>query len=275
MMSFKRALVGWRRRCIIPVLILALIVNLALHTQFAQANAVDPQISQPSLVKMSFHMYQPVYSNSNSSIFIYNGADTNPPTHTTAPTTTVSCAIHQSAQVWFAGVDAWLGGASWITQPLAEEMTIRGNVSMTVWMSTPDPAPVVSGYALGLTEVDNMGNPIGDQFYQYRYDTGSVLSQSPAQFTLFFDVNQTFAKGNILSFFVIVGSTTKGWHYQVYFDSPSMDSFVELPTVSMPIPEFSQLGTVACMALAMLCFGIIRRRRRQAPMMSGVTGCLS
>ena len=274
-MSLKLAPVDWQHGRTGLLLILALTVNLILYAQFAQLATADQRASQPSLVKMSFHMFRPVYSNSNSSIFIYNGADRNPPTYTTAPTTTVSCAIHQSAQVWFAGVDAWLGGVSWITQPLAEEMTIRGNVSMTVWMSTPDPAPVVSGAAFGLTEVDNMGNPIGDQFYQYRYDTGSVLSQSPAQFTLFFDVNQTFAKGNILSFFVIVGSTTKGWNYQVYFDSPSMDSFVELPTVSMPIPEFSQLGTVACMALAMLCFGIIRRRRRQAPKMSDATGCLS
>jgi len=261
-MSFKRALVGWRRRCIIPVLILALIVNLALYAQFAQANAADRQISQPSFVKMSFHMYGQVYSNSNSSIFVYNGADTNAPTYASAPTATVSCAIHQSTQIWFLGVDAWFGGVSWITQPLAEEMTIQGNVSMTVWMSATDSSPTASGYAFGLTEVDSMGNPIGDQSYQYSYGSGSVLSQSPAQYTLVFGVNRTFAKGNILGFFVIVGSTTEGWHYQAYFDSPSKDSFVELPTMSTPIPEFSQLGTVACMALAMLCLGIIHRRKR-------------
>lgn len=260
-MSFKRALVGWQRRCIILVLILALIVNVALHTQFAQAYATDPQTSQPSFVKMSFHMYGKVYSNSNSSIFVYNGADTNAPTYASALTARVSCAIHQSTQIWFAGVDIWFGGVSWITQPLAEEMTIQGNVSMTVWMSAVDSPPIASGYALGLTEVDSKGNPIGDQFYQYTYGTGSVLSQSPTLYTLVFGVNRTFAKGNILGFFVIVGSTTEGWRYQAYFDSPSKDSFVELPTMSTPIPEFSQLGTVACMMLTVLCFGIIHRRR--------------
>jgi len=261
-MSFKRALVGWQYRCIIPALILVLIVNLALHAQFAQANAADPQTSQPSFLKMSFHMYGKVYSNSNSSIFIYNGADTHAPTYASAPTATVSCAIHQSAQIWFAGIDAWVGGVSWITQPLAEEMTIQGNVSMTVWMSAADSPPTVSGYAFGLTEVDNMGNPIGDQSYEYAYGTGSILSQSPTRYTLLFGVNRTFAKGNILGFFVIVGSTTERWHYQAYFDSPSMDSFVELPTMSTSIPEFSQLGTVACMVLTMLCFGIVHRRKR-------------
>jgi len=261
-MSFKRTLVGWQRRCIIPVLILALIVNLALYTQFAQAKATDPQASESSFLKMSFHMYGQVYSNSNSSVLVYNGADTNAPTYATAPTATVSCAIHQTTQIWFTGIDAWFGGVSWITQPLAEEMTIRGNVSMTVWMSAADSSPVASGYAFGLTEVDSMGNPIGGQSYQYIYGTGSVLTQSAAQYTLVFGANRTFAKGNILGFFVIVGSTTEGWHYQAYFDSPSMDSFVELPTVSTPIPEFSQLGTVACMVLTMLCFGIIHRRKR-------------
>ena len=261
-MSFKRALISWLHRYIIPLLILALMVNLSLYAQFAQAAAADPQASEWSFVKMSFHMYGQVYSNSNSSVLIYNGVDTNAPTYATAPTATVSCAIHQSTQIWFAAVDAWFGGVSWITQPLAEEMTIEGNVSMTVWMSAVDSPPIALGYAFGLTEVDSMGNPIGDQFYQYTYGTGSVLAQSPAQYTLVFGVNRTFAKGNILGFFVIVGSTTEGWHYQAYFDSLSKDSFVELPIITTPIPEFSQLGTVACMMLTVLCFGIIHRRKR-------------
>jgi hypothetical protein len=260
-MILKRPLVNSRCKRVVPVL-LVIMANLALYAQSAPMVAADVQASKSSLVKMSFHMYTPVYSNSNSSILVYNGADTNPPTYSTPPIASVSCAIHQSTQIWFSGVDAWFGGVSWITQPLAEEMTIQGDVSMSVWMSATDSPPTASGYAFGLTEVDNMGNPIGDQSYQYSYGSGSVLSQSPAQYTLVFGVNRTFAKGNILGFFVIVGSTTEGWHYQAYFDSPSKDSFVELPTMSTPIPEFSQLGTVACMALAMLCFGIIHRRKR-------------
>jgi hypothetical protein len=260
-MILKQIVVNARPKRIVLVL-LVLIANLALYAQFAPMVAADMQASQSSLVKMSFHMYTPVYSNSNSSILVYNGADTNPPTYSTPPTASVSCAIRQSTQIWFAAVDAWFGGVSWITQPLPEEMTIQGNVSMTVWLSAADSPPTVSGYALGLTEVDSMGNPIGDQSYQYTYGTGSVLTQSAAQYALVFGVNRTFAKGNILGFFVIVGSTTEGWHYQAYFDSPSMDSFVELPTISTAIPEFSQLGTVACMVLTMLCLGIIHRRKR-------------
>ena len=144
-MSLKLAPVDWQHGRTGLLLILALTVNLILYAQFAQLATADQRASQPSLVKMSFHMYGQVYYNSNSSIFVYNGTDTNAPTYATAPTATVSCAIHQSTQIWFAAVDAWFGGVSWITQPLAEEMTIEGNVSMTVWMSTADSAPLASG----------------------------------------------------------------------------------------------------------------------------------
>jgi hypothetical protein len=208
-------------------------------------------------------MYRSIYANSNSSWLIYSGADTNPPTYASAPTALLSCAIHESAEILPAGVGGWFGVMSWITEPLSEDTTIQGDVSMTVWMSTPDQAPTASGYAFGLTEVNSMGNPVGNQFYQYKYGYGSILDESPAPFTLAFGVNRTFMKGDILGFFVIVGSTTKEWHYQVHFDSSSMNSFADLPTMSTSVPEFSQLGAVSCMILAMFGLYAITRRRRQ------------
>jgi hypothetical protein len=250
-----------RNSIAVLLMLLAVMLGLAASAHYAKAERPSDLYPEVDTIKMSFHMHGSVYTNSNSSILIYNGADTNPPIYATAPTATVSCAIHHSVQAWFAGVDAWGGIVSWITQPLAEETTIQGNVSMTVWMSTNDSPPTMSGYVFGLSQVDSMGNLIGGQFYQYIYAAGSVLSQSPIHYTLVFEVDRTFAKGSILAFFVIVGSTTQGWHYQVYFDSPSMDSFVELPINSTPVPEFSQLGTVACMTLVMLCFAIIHRRK--------------
>jgi hypothetical protein len=247
------------------LIILVCMLGLAASAQFARATGPSDLGLEANIVRMNFHMYRSIYRSLNSSVFIYSGADTNPPTYATAPNTLVSCAVHQSAQIWFTGVDAWLGGVSWITEPLSEDLRIQGNVSMTVWMNTPDPAPIASGYALGLTEVDNTGNPIGNQFYQYRYGYGSILSEAPAPFTLTFSVNQTFVKSNILGFFVIVGSTTKEWRYRVYFDSPTMNSSTELTTVAIPVPEFSQLGALACMTLAMLCLCAIRGRRCWAP----------
>ncbi len=238
-----------------------LTANFVLYVQFVHAAAAEEQVSQSGLVKMSFHMYRSVYASSNSSILIYDGADENPPTYATARTAAVSCNIHQSTRLWFALIDAWVGGVSWITQPLAADMTIQGNATMTVWMSSLDPVPIASGYAFGLTETDATGNPIGDQFYQYKYDIGSILSQSPTKYTLTFAVNRTISKGHILAFFVIVGSTTEGWRYQAYFDSPNMDSNVQFTTVSIPIPEFSKVGTVACMTLVVLFVFFLRKPR--------------
>jgi hypothetical protein len=247
------------------LIVLVCILGLAASAQFARAAGPSDLGLEANFVRMNFHMYRSVYRSLNSSVFIYSGADTNPPTYATAPNTLVSCAVHQSAQIWFTGVDAWLGGVSWITEPLSKDLRIQGNVSMTVWMNTPDSAPIASGYALGLAEVDNTGNAIGNQFYQYTYGYRSILNQAPAPFTLTFSVNQTFVKGNILGFFVIVGSTTKEWRYRVYFDSPTMNSSAELPTVAIPVPEFSQLGALACMTLVMLCLCAIRSRRYWVP----------
>ena len=260
----RNMLFSRRNGSAVLLIILVYVLGLAACAQFVRAGAPSELGLEANIVRMNFHMYRSIYKNSNSSVLIYDGANTNPPTYASAPNTLVSCAVHQSAQIWFTGVDAWLGGISWITQPLSEDMTIQGNVSMTVWMNTPDPAPIASGYAFGLTEADNTGNPIGNQFYQYKYGYGSSLDQSPTSFTLVFGVNRTFLKGNILGFFVIVGSATKEWHYQVHFDSPSMNSFAELPAMSVAVPEFSRVGAVACMTIVIVGLCAIRRRRKFA-----------
>ena len=215
------------------------------------------------LTKMNFHMYSLVYGNSNSSIFIYNGAQTNPPTYATPVTTAIFCSVRQSAQTWFAAADVWFGVASWITQPLAEDVTIQGNVSMTVWMSTPDQDVMASGYAFGLSETDSLGNPVGGSFYQYSYYYGNILGHSPAPFRLSFDVNGTFTKGHIIGFFVVVGATTQGWRYQVYFDSPNMNSFAQLPILSVPVPEFSQAIEVIIMTMVLISLCVLKRSRNK------------
>jgi hypothetical protein len=260
-MSIKCVPFNRRSAGAVLLMILAVMLGLAASVRLTEVARSNDLSLEASIVRMNFHMYRSIYSNSNSSMLVYSGADTSPPTYASAPTALVSCAIHRSAQILLAGVDGWFGGMSWITQPLSEDTTVQGNVSMTVWMNTPDPAPAASGYAFGLTEVDSMGNPIGNQFYRYKYSYGSILDQSPAPFTVAISVNRTFIKGGVLGFFVIVGSTTKGWHYQVHFDSSSMNSYADLPTMSTPVPEFSQLGVLAYMTLVMLGLCTIRRRR--------------
>jgi len=210
---------------------------------------------------MNFHMYSIVYANSNSSIFVYNGADLNPPVYSTAATTQVFCRVRQNAQVWFADLDAWLGGVSWITQPLPSDVTIRGEARMVVWMSAPEQETIASGYAFGISEADASGNPIGEPAYQYYYSYGKMLGSSPTAFELSFTVDQTLAKGHIMSFIVIVGSTSQGWQFQVYFDSADLNSFAALPVIAGVIPEFTQIGAVASMAVALVFTCVIARRR--------------
>jgi hypothetical protein len=224
-------------------------------------------------ITMIFHRGPTVYSNS-ASIFIYSGADTNPPTYSTPATTSVSCISSPSDFQQFLPANALtslsadnlsVGGVAWITQPLSEDLTARGNASMTVWMSSPNTDVAESGFLLGMAESTGMVNVVGEPMYRYQQASGSFLQSSPSLYRLTFGVDRTFAKGNIIAFFVIAGATNEGWQYQVYFDSPGMNSFAELPLDGAPIPELSQVGTVACMALTMLFFGLVYRRKRSAP----------
>jgi hypothetical protein len=238
-----------------------LAVNLCISAGLVHAAPSGSSGSGNAVALLNFHMYSVVYANSNSSMFVYNGADVNPPTYSTAPTTQVFCRIHQSTGTWFGDVDVWLGGVSWITQPLPEDVTVQGEVRMVVWMSSPQQETAASGYAFGISEVDEMGNPIGEPAYQYYYSFSNVLSPSPTPFELTFTVDQTFAGGHIIGFFAIVGSTSPGWQFQVYFDSPSMNSFIALPVIAGVIPEFTQIGAIVSMAVALVFTCVIARKR--------------
>jgi len=256
----------------ILVLGTVLILSLVLSAQLAPVALADNPGSEANPLTMIFHMHGLVYGNSIGSIFIYNGADTNPPTYATPVTASVYCSssaldfqqfLPQSAQTWFTGGNVWFGGISWITQPLAEDLAIKGNVSMTVWMSSFDPNVAVSGYVFGVSETDSSANIVGDPAYEYYYGNGDVLGSTPSLYRLTFNVDRTFTRGNIVAFFVGVGSTTKDWRYQVYFDSQTMNSFTELPVLTVPVPEFSQIGILASASVAVLSSYLFTRSRNR------------
>lgn len=255
----------------LPVLAMILILNLTACVQLVQIASADNAGSDNGFLTMNFHMRALVYSNSVS-IFIYNGADTNPPIYATPITAPVSCSsssldfeqfLPSSAQTWFSDGNVWFGGVSWVTQPLAEDLTIRGNASITVWMSSSDTNVAKSGYVLGISESDSMANIVGDTMYEYYYNNGSVLRSTPSAYRLTFNVDRTFRKGNLIAFFAGVGSTSKGWQYQVYFDSPSANSSAELPVAGAPVPEFSQMGVLATVSFAVLASYMLTRRRNR------------
>ena len=261
---------GRRNGHVTPVLATVFILGLIVFAQSVQFVSADNTGADASSVTMNFHMHSLVFSVS-ASVFIYNGADTGPPTYAKPVTTLVSCSssssefqqfLPQSAQTWSSDSNLWFGGVSWITQPLDEDLTIRGNANMTVWMSGSDTDVAESGYVFGISESDSMKNIVGEPMYEYYLGKGSVLESTPSLHRLTFNVDRTFTKGNLIAFFVGVWSTTKGWQYQVYFDSPTANSFAELPLASVPIPEFSQMGILVSVSFAVLSSYMLIRRSR-------------
>jgi len=243
---------------------------LIVSAQSIQFVTADNMGADSTSVTMNFHMHSLVFSVS-ASVFIYDGADTGPPTYATPVTTPVSCSssssefqqfLPQSAQTRPSDSNVWFGGVSWVTQPLDEDLTIRGNASMTVWMSSSDTDVAESGYVFGMSESDSIANIVGEPMYGYYYAKGSVLESTPSLRRLTFSVDRTFTKGNLIAFFVAVWSTTKGWQYQVYFDSPAANSFAELPVASVPVPEFSQMGILVSVNFALLSSYMLIRKSR-------------
>jgi hypothetical protein len=228
-------------------------------------------VQETSITTMNFHMYSVVYRSSDS-IQVYNGADSNPPIQASPLIATVSCSSSISNVEQFlpleygsllGGAEAWTGIVVWVTQPLADDITIRGTVNMTVWMNTPQPEVRMSAYALGIAEA-NIGalKLIGEPVYGYRASNGSVLGPSPQPYQVTLSVDRTLTKGNELAFVVAVAATTNGWRYQVYFDSQSMNSHVTLPVVAaVPISEFGQVQAAVAICVVLL-LPILQRRTR-------------
>jgi hypothetical protein len=216
-------------------------------------------------------MYSEVYKISDDSFHAYNGASTDPPTYSSPVTASVSCSLSISQieqlvpldfQSLLPSSDAWVGAVLWITQPLAENLTIQGTVTMTVWMNALQSEVAGSAYLFGMAESDSAANFVSEPTYQYHQSSGSVLGTSLSSYQLGFTVDHTFAKGNLIAFLVAVEATTQGWRYQVYFDSPSTNSNVMLPILQVPIPEFSQTTALVSMTIAVLVSFIACRRRK-------------
>jgi len=228
---------------------------------------------ETSIATMNFHMYSVVYRSSDS-IQVYNGADSNPPLQASPLIATISCSSSISDLRQFlpleyesllGGAQAWTGIVVWVTQPLANDMTIRGTVNMTVWMNTPQPEVRMSGYALGIAEA-NIGalKLIGEPVYGYRASNGSVLGPSPQPYQVALSVDRTLSKGNVIAFVVAVAATTQGWRYQAYFDSQNMNSHVTLPVVvAVPVAEFAEMPAVITLSVVFLVLITSRRTKNR------------
>jgi hypothetical protein len=114
----------------------------------------------------------------------------------------------------------------------------------------------------GIAESDSMANIMGAPMYNYYSHNGNVLASTASPYRLSFSVDRTFGRGNLVAFFVGVGSSSRGMQYQVYFDSSEKNSFAELPAAGAPVPEFSQMGALAAVGFAMFASYALMRRRK-------------
>jgi len=195
---------------------------------------VPVQGADPSL--FFFHSYSKVYQSENGSVFVYDGADAEPPLSTAPTTTVLKCEILQNMQYSFFSFDVHIGVVYWVTQSLLEDYALDGVVTMQVWLSSSDADASGTGYGMGVADLDEKGSVI-KYFYNYRYASGTILSIEPTEYSLQVMVHHVFAKDHKLVFEVAVGSTKQGWMASVHFDSVNRDYKAVLPSGPVVIPE--------------------------------------
>jgi hypothetical protein len=164
----------------------------------------------------------------------------------------------------FYTVTAYVGMVSWLTQPLSEDYSLVGTVTVYVWLSGGDVNTQISGYGVAVSDLDENGNFVGDPFYTYRYVDGKILSTEPTECSLSLTINHVFAKDHKLVFQVIVGSTTQGWMVDVYFDSPDRNSRAIIPGSPAIVLELEkETLTLVLVAALGATFFLSRRKKSQ------------
>jgi hypothetical protein len=120
------------------------------------------------------------------------------------------------------GIEFWVGGISWLTDPLESNFHIIGNITIEVWISSSKSLESLawSGYGGGLVEIDENDNPIWNNAPTYHYTQGSILSIDPSKYTITINnLDHVFQKGNRIGFVVGIGATMRGWEAKIHFGS--------------------------------------------------------
>jgi len=214
---------------------------------------VVPVLGDPT--PLFFHDRAQIYRSENGSITVYDGADEEPPLDTEATVTGLRCEIMQQVPYSFFSVTAFVGVVSWVTQPLSQDYIVDGTVTVYIWLSSSDVNVAASGYAFGVTDLDEKNNVVGEPFYNYIYNAGKVISDEPTEYSLSMRINHVFGAGRRLGFQVLIGSTTQGWSAYVHFDSPDRNSRAELSSTVLLVPEFQE--DVPALVLAVAIIGTI------------------
>jgi hypothetical protein len=191
---------------------------------------------------------------SSSSARIFSAANSAPPT-------TGGMAVAMSAQISVSGQQSgYAAFVAWVTSPFPTTLTLDGNVTMHVWMSSNTSLGFMQGseFFMGVADYSPAGS---GQFqliddYQSNAGFGNVLTKSPVEYIETLRINQhQFAQGNMIMLFAGVGSNAQGYTFTVYFDSPAWDSRADIPAdPALTVAEFPNtiLITVSTLALALI-----------------------
>jgi hypothetical protein len=196
-----------------------------MATQFFGIASLDFDPPKAKAIQSSayyFHDDSVLYNNANQSILVYDGANQEQPLEETAIATVKT----NIAQVHL-GITFWVGGVSWLTQPLNSDVHVKGNVTLNVWMSSTDSMSLLdwSGYGGGLVDTDENGNAMWNNAPVYNYAHEKIISDNLQLYTISItNIDHVFPKGHKMGFVVGVGSTKQAWEVKVYFSSPDKAS---------------------------------------------------
>jgi hypothetical protein len=243
-------------RCSPLTALIILLVSITLSTASVRGHPVLGSV-------FYFHYKSETYRNQNESIIILEEANFITPTGPTPKTLEVAAAIRNATAIFGT---IWIGSIAWVTQPLTDATTIRGTLGFTVWLSSDDAAPSLSGMGAGVAVLNRQNQTVGKYVYTYSYAQGNILTPTPSEYSFNVELDRGVSAGQRLVFAVGVGSTTEGWRMKVLFDDSGHPSRVLLPSNITVVPEF-QLNAAMLIAFGAMTL-LLSLTRRMHPVQS-------
>jgi hypothetical protein len=233
---------------------------LAEENVFYFHNQRELQVSLPQFQVGNFQVSGLDASASSSSARIFSAASPS------APTSTGTIAS-MSAQISISGQPSgYAAVVAWVTAPFPANVTLDGQVTMHVWMSSGDVLWPwqASELFMGIADYSPASST---RFQLLDYYLGNAtlgyngFSNSPTEYVISsLRINQhAFQTGSMLMFFAGAGSNKQGYSFTVYFDSSTWNSRAEIPAdPSLTLPEFR--STILLTIVALLLPLIIKRK---------------
>jgi hypothetical protein len=236
----------------------------AYPTSFYFHDKSELTFSYPQFQVGNFQVSVIQANSSSSSARIFSAADSVAPT-------TGGITVPVSAQISILGEQSgYAAFVAWVTDPFPATLTLDGNVTMHVWMSSTASMGLLQGSELFMGVADY--SPTGSGHFQLLDDYvsipsfGNVLAKSPTEYVETMRISQyQFGQGDMIMFFAGVGSNQQGYAFTVYFDSPTWPSHADIPAdPNLTVPEFPNAILISTIAL-MLAFIQIKRREQKHP----------